>query len=229
MKPLRTRRSLAQDVAERIEEEILAGRFRPGEHLVEARIAEQLGISRGPVREALRLLSAEGLLKGELGRGTSVVRLSSTDVREIYELRLALETRAVRVIATRHRKADLRELRRLSERLERAAADGDVGAVSRADLAFHEAVCRLTGNRRLHAVFVRHVPLLAALIRLDEQLYRAPGTIVEQHRPLLAAMEAADTDAAVALFERHIDEARDLVCRYVDALPDPRLDTREDG
>ena len=99
LQPLQAPRSLAEDAADRIREQILAGGFRQGEHLVEAKIAEQLNISRGPVREAFKLLRAEGLLNEEPRRGTFVVSLSADDVREIYGLRAALEGRAARLIA----------------------------------------------------------------------------------------------------------------------------------
>jgi len=96
--PLETPRSLAGDAADRIRESILSGGFRPGEHLVEARIAQQLNVSRGPVREAFKLLRAEGLVEEEPRRGTFVVRLEADDVREIYQLRAAIEGQAARLL-----------------------------------------------------------------------------------------------------------------------------------
>ena len=104
LQPLQAPRSLAEDAADRIREQILAGGFRQGEHLVEAKIAEQLNISRGPVREAFKLLRAEGLLNEEPRRGTFVVSLSADDVREIYGLRAALEGRAARLIRSEERR-----------------------------------------------------------------------------------------------------------------------------
>ncbi len=100
LQPLEAPRSLAEDAADRIREQILGGGFRQGEHLVEARIAEQLNVSRGPVREAFKLLRAEGLLLEEPRRGTFVVSLAPNDVREIYGLRAAIEGRAARILAT---------------------------------------------------------------------------------------------------------------------------------
>jgi GntR family transcriptional regulator of gluconate operon len=220
MKPLATRRPLAEDAAERIREEILSGGLRQGERLIEAHIAEQLGISRGPLREAFKALRAEGLVVDVPNRGTFVVRLSSTDVREIFDLRAAIETHAARTLAQRAGKAQVRELRTLLERLEAAAASGDVRAVSRADLAFHEAVCRLSGNRRLHAVFTRDVPTMQALIKIDDQLYHSLADMAREHRPLLEAIETRAPEAAAAGFEAHIDQARDLVAEFIEALPD---------
>ena len=220
MKPLATRRSLAEDAAERIREEILSGGLRQGERLVEARIAEQLGISRGPLREAFKVLRAEGLVVDVPNRGTFVVRLSPTDVREIFDLRAAIETRAAKTLAQRAGETEVHELRRLLDRLEAAAENGDVRAVARADLAFHEAVCRLSGNRRLHAVFTRDVPTMQALIKIDDQLYHSLADMAQEHRPLLEAIETRDPETAAAGFEAHIDQARDLVAEFIEALPD---------
>jgi len=219
MRPIETRRSLAEDAAERIREAILAGDLRPGERLVEVRIAEQLGISRGPLREAFRVLRVEGLVVDVPNRGTFVVRLSPDDVREIFDLRAAVETRAAKTLARRASESELRELGILLDRLEAAAESGDVRAVARADLAFHDAVCRLSGNRRLHAVFARDVPTMQALIKIDDQLYHSLAEAASEHRPLLSAIEAGDPETAAAGFEAHIDQARDLVAEVIEALP----------
>lgn len=220
MRPLQTRKLLAEDVADRIREEILSGGFVQGERLVEAGIAQQLGVSRGPVREAFKLLRAEGLVKEEPHRGTFVVRLTSTDVREIYDLRAALEARAAKQLAERARSSDFRTMRRLLERLLLAAENGDVAVVSQADLAFHEGVCHLTGNRRLHEVFIRHVPVLRNLMKLDEYIYRTLDDVAVEHEPLMAALESGDPALAATRFEGHVERARDQVATYIDALPD---------
>jgi GntR family transcriptional regulator, gluconate operon transcriptional repressor len=219
MRPLRTRRPLAEEAADQIRDEILAGRLSQGERLVETRIAGALNISRGPVREAFKLLRAEGLLREERNRGTYVVRLSSSDVHEIYDLRAAIESRAAKLLARAGRPADLEALNRALDELEQAADRGDVGAVSRSDLAFHETVCRLTGNHRLHAVFIRYVPIVRTLIRLDEHLYRSLDEIAAEHRPMLAAIEARDPDLAAERFETHIEHAFGLVAEYIEHLP----------
>ena len=219
MRPLQTRKLLAEDVADRLREEILSGGFTQGERLVEAGIAQQLGVSRGPVREAFKLLRAEGLVKEEPHRGTFVVRLTSTDAREIYDLRAALEARAAKQLTQRARSGDLRAVRRLLDRLLQAAEDGDVAVVSQADLAFHEGVCRLTGNCRLHEVFVRHVPVLKNLMKLDEYIYRSLDDIAVEHEPLVAALYSGDPALAAARFEAHVERARDQVATYIDALP----------
>jgi GntR family transcriptional regulator, gluconate operon transcriptional repressor len=220
LRPLEAPRSLAEDAADRIREQILAGGFRQGEHLVEARIAEQLTVSRGPVREAFKLLRAEGLLMEEPRRGTFVVSLSARDVLEIYGLRAAIEGRAARLLATTRDPVALAELRERLEAILAAAAAGDAEAVSRADLAFHDAVCRLSANGRLHEVFERYVPMLRALLHLDERVTESLDLVAEEHRPLLAAIEAGDVEAAVRGFEEHCDGSSTKIASYLEGLPE---------
>jgi DNA-binding GntR family transcriptional regulator len=211
LRPLDAPRSLAEDAADRIREQILAGGYRQGEHLVEAKIAEQLTISRGPVREAFKLLRAEGLLSEEPRRGTFVVSMASDDVREIYGLRAALEGWAARLLARANDPAAVASLRSLADDIEDAARSGDVIALSRADLAFHEGLCRLCGNARIHEVFVRYVPTLRALLRLDERVLISLDEVPLQHRPIVDAIAAGNEEAAGRLLAEHAETAGELI------------------
>ena len=218
--PLEAPRSLAEDAADRIREQILAGGFRQGEHLVEARIAQELKISRGPVREAFKLLRAEGLLEEEPRRGTFVVQLSAEDVREIYGLRAAIEGRAARILALRREPADAKALRSLLDAIETAVAKGKAAEVFRRDLEFHDGLVRLSGNGRLHEVFTRYVPTLRALLRLDERVYRSLDDAAMHHRPIVDAIESGDVDAATRLAASHCDHAGELIADYLGSLED---------
>jgi GntR family transcriptional regulator, gluconate operon transcriptional repressor len=211
LRPLDAPRSLAEDAADRIREQILAGGYHQGEHLVEAKIAEQLTISRGPVREAFKLLRAEGLLSEEPRRGTFVVSMGSDDVREIYGLRAALEGWAARLLARANDPTAVATLRSLADDIEDAARSGDVIALSRADLAFHEGLCRLCGNARIHEVFVRYVPTLRALLRLDERVLRSLDEVPLQHRPLGDAIAAGNEEEAGRLLAEHAETAGELI------------------
>jgi GntR family transcriptional regulator of gluconate operon len=215
--PLAAPRSLAEDAADRIREQILSGGFTQGEHLVEAKIAEQLAISRGPVREAFKLLRAEGLLNEEPRRGTFVVSLTAGDVREIYGLRAALEGRAARLLARRGDKAAVLQLSALADAIDDAVEQGDAAAVSRADLAFHHGVCEASENARILEVFDRYVPMLRSLLRLDELVVRSLHDLSTQHRPLVHALEAGNEDAADKLFADHAEQAGELIAGVVAA------------
>jgi DNA-binding GntR family transcriptional regulator len=220
LRPLETPRPLAEDAADRIREGILAGGFRPGEHLVEARIARQLNVSRGPVREAFKLLRAEGLLEEEPRRGTFVVNLSADDVLEIYGLRAAIEGRAAQMLARSGDAGAATRLRELAGAIDQAVRAGDGAAIARADLAFHQGLCELSGNGRLSEVFVRYVPMLRALLRLDERVYESLDEIALQHRPMVEAIESGDEARAAQVFEHHCEQAGDLIASYIAGLPD---------
>lgn len=217
LQPLQAPRSLAEDAADRIREQILGGGFAQGEHLVEAKIAEQLNISRGPVREAFKLLRAEGLLNEEPRRGTFVVSLSADDVREIYGLRAGLEGRAARLLARTGDPAALARLVQLADQIDEAVATGDAVAVSRADLAFHEGLCELCGNSRILDVFRRYVPTLRGLLRLDERVLPSLDEISQQHRPLVEAIASGDEELAAGMFAEHAEQAGELIAGVVAA------------
>lgn len=219
LEPISAPRSLAGDAADRIRDEILSGGFDPGDHLVEAKIAEQLNISRGPVREAFKLLRAEGLVKEEPRRGTFVVTLGADDVREIYGLRAALEAAAGRILA---RSLDPRveeQLRALAERIEQASERRNARAVSRADLAFHQGICELSGNSRLLEVFTRYVPTLRGLLRLDERVLHSIDEVPSQHVPLVDAIASGDEDVASKLLREHAERAGELIAEFMAQRP----------
>jgi DNA-binding GntR family transcriptional regulator len=216
LQPLEAPRSLAEDAADRIREQILNGGFRQGEHLVETRIAQELHISRGPVREAFKLLRAEGLLQEEPRRGSFVVRLAPEDVRGIYGLRAAIEGRAATMVATAADGDVLARLGGLVDAIDRAVAAGEATEVFAADLAFHTDLVSSAGNPSLEEVFARYVPTLRALLRLDEHVYRRLDDIAKEHRPLLDALRAGDAGTARDLAERHCDHAGDLIAGYME-------------
>ncbi|MEO8229179.1 MAG: GntR family transcriptional regulator [Chloroflexota bacterium] len=214
-------RRLATDAADILRDRILAGGLVRGTHLVEARIASQLNVSRGTVREAFRVLAVEGLIVEGTRRGAFVVSLTAADVREIYDVRAAIEGRAAQLIVRAAEPQVLAELETIVRGIEAAAAAGDVAAVRATDLAFHEQVCLLSRNRRLHEVFLRHVPAVQTLIRYDDRLHFSLETTAAQHRPLLDALRGGNSEAAARAFQLHCEEARDLVAPYFDTVDDP--------
>jgi DNA-binding GntR family transcriptional regulator len=218
--PLDSRRSLVGDAVDQLRQAILAGRFRQGERLVETKIAEQFQVSRGTVREAFKLLRSEGLVEEEPRRGTFVVSLSGRDAREIYELRAAIEGRAAYMIAKVENRASIETLFELCTAMERAEAEHDAAGVYACDLAFHDELCRLSGNARLHEVFLRYVPALRALLQLDKRIYGPLQNIVGGHRLLVDAIAAGDADKARALAEQHCDEAGMHASNYLNSIED---------
>jgi DNA-binding GntR family transcriptional regulator len=217
MRPLEQRRSIAEVVAEHIREAILGGVYGQGERLIDARLAEELGISRGSVREGLRLLQAQGFVVQKPHHGTFVFRPSAADVRDTCELRIALETHAVRLLARTRANADLVAFKRLIERMEKAASAGDQLRVSKCDQELHENLTLRSGSGRLHEVYDREILGLLGFFGVDAVAYEPLTEMGREFGPLLQAMEAGDGDAAARLIELHIRRATDLLAHSIEA------------
>jgi DNA-binding GntR family transcriptional regulator len=214
LKPLEPRATLAESAADALRERVLAGGFVPGERLVEAAIARQLGISRGPVREALAKLREEGLVRDEPRRGWFVADLTPEDIAEIYEVRSAIESRAARLIATRRDDGAFARLESLVEELRAAAADDDRARFADLDFELHENLTRLSRNRRLHRVFLTHAGVLRTLLRLEiTTQYESLDGILAEHEQLLGEILSRDGARAEAACELHLEQARERVIR----------------
>jgi DNA-binding GntR family transcriptional regulator len=206
--PLRPPDTLAQSTAELLRERLLGGGFVPGERLVEAEIARQLGISRGPVREALAKLRAEGLVYDEPRRGSFVAELTDHDVREIYELRAALEMQAVRLLIARDDEAAFHRLGEVMDGLRAAARRDDHEGFARQDALLHDELCRLSGNGRLHRAFIQQAELLNTLLRLEVMTqYGSLDDLLAQHEHLFAELSSRDEARAQAACDEHVRHA----------------------
>jgi DNA-binding GntR family transcriptional regulator len=195
--------SLVELAVERLSREILSGRTDPGERLVEEQLTRRLGISRAPLREALRLLAQQGLVEHIPRRGVRVATLSDADVRELYEVRDVLERHAV---ATFPRDADRSALRGALDVMRKATESGDRLAVADAHRRFHVELVALAGNRQLSAVYesvlVRLQLYMAVNLRREAEV-AAPADGVHRHERLTAVVEDGDADAILAELNRH--------------------------
>jgi GntR family transcriptional regulator, gluconate operon transcriptional repressor len=219
--PLRRAETLSDRTTELLRERILAGDFGLGERLVEARIARQLQISRGPVREALRQLRAEGLVREEPRRGSFVAELTIEDIREIYDLRAAIEARAARGIITNRDAAALDELRGILGRLRQATDDDDREMFAQLDLSFHEKLCLLSGNGRLHRVFVSYATMLGVLLRFEvSKYYQSLEPLWHEHEALFEAIESLDVGRAEEACNEHLESAKERLIELRRRFPE---------
>ncbi len=208
------RHSLADEVAERIREVVLAGSLPPGQKLSDSRLAKELPVGRSTVREAFRILLSEGLLESS-GHGVRIARFTDDDVQDTFELRLAVECRAARIIASRRDPADIAVLREVVDEYARAAASDDAAAAVQLDLRFHETLCRLSRSRRLHDVFTREVVKMLVLLRVDQDIYQPLSDWSGDLPLVLAAIKSGDPDAAAAAIEAHIEGSRGVLLDLV--------------
>lgn len=143
--------SMRESVGDAVRKALYDRRFLAGEPLSEAGLAAEMGISRGPVREALLGLVQEGLLTHSPNRGFAVVNFTQDDLKEINEVRLPLETTALSLAKTKLSHADLLKLSELKRQMVDSYAAGEVLACSRSDMAFHSLIWQRTGNSKLAA------------------------------------------------------------------------------
>jgi len=182
---------------------ILKGDFPPGSFIEEAMACEVTGVSRSPVREALNRLAAEGYLELHRRRGAMVRRLSATELRDLYEVRLMVETHAVRKIC-RDRRTLPPELLRLCEMHEAMPAEDLLGCVE-INRLFHQALVAAAGNRVLVDVFDGlQAPLSRVAMVSLQQGFGKTEVIEDEHREMIAALSVHDEARALAVVERHL-------------------------
>ncbi|MEV1157645.1 GntR family transcriptional regulator [Micromonospora chokoriensis] len=198
--------SLVDLAVTRLTREILSGRSDPGERLVEEQLTRRLGISRAPLREALRLLAQRGLVEHVPRRGVRVATLSERDVRELYELRDVLERFAVRAGIPVGRESDLVGLRAALDRMVEAVRLGDRMAVAESHRAFHVALVALADNRQLSAVYdsilVKLQLYMAINLRREAELAQ-PLDGVHRHERLFEAVAGGDPEEVLAVLSAH--------------------------
>lgn len=197
-------RTLWERVHEFLRDEIMADRLPPGTELQEVALAERLRVSRGPVREALGRLSAEGLVSIRPRNGAVVRSLSKEEFIEAYQVREALETFALRLAVPRFTAADHQVLEEMIDRMISQVAAEDVAAFFETNAAFHEVLVEGSGNRKLSEI---HRQLARQLRRYRRRSLALRGNMlrsITEHRELLAAIKAKDADHAVSLLSEHI-------------------------
>lgn len=203
------RTSTAQQVASGLSDMIMGGSFAAGDRLRESAIATSLGVARNTVREAVRILEQGGLVRYEMHRGAVVIEPSVDEVNDLYEARLKLEVSAVRDAPPSRQ---VEGVRAAFEELCAAADSGQAQDIVAKDLAFHAAVVGLLGSRRIDAFYAQlttELRFYLMVLTVSEREYERPGSVVDEHRPILEALEAGDLDAAAAALTQHIkDNAR---------------------
>ncbi len=200
--------SLATLVQREIERMILAGDLPAGAKLTEASLAEQLGVSRGPVREALRALEGSGLVQPEKNRGVYVRQISVKEADEIYELRAVLDEFVGRRLAQQATPVQIRELRQIVDRMEKATARDDVDAYLAANLDFHDRMVEHAGNAKLLHTYRRLVNELHLFRRTTLAQGGTLPVSAREHREIVDRIATRDADAAGAALRAHVMASR---------------------
>jgi DNA-binding GntR family transcriptional regulator len=201
------RKSTASIIADKLREAIMRGSLEPGTQLHESDLAGQLGVSRGPLREAMQRLVQEGLLRSERHRGLFVIELDEAGIIDVYRTRRVVERAAARLIMTRDVEEVADRLSEVYEEMKQAVGDEDRFALSEADLYFHEAFVEESGSLRLvrmsRTLLVETRMCLSAMA----ESYEFPQRLAEEHAEIIDAVRARDEEHLLALIDQHIAAA----------------------
>lgn len=205
-------------VARILRTEIFAGRLKPGEPLPERLLAEQLGVSRTPVREALFTLQSEGLVELSPNRGATVRAITARDIAQIYSLRALLESYAAREAAQTRTQRDVEALEDTHTKLERITNTGDNPTEQAlADLAFHMVISQATGSQLLQTVMGQ---ILAFTVSYRSNYTYPSGrgaVVVIEHRAVLDAITNQRADDAERLMRDHVESSRRFALEHFKA------------
>ena len=196
---------------------ILKGELKPGERLMEIALAEKLGVSRTPIREAMRKLELEGLVVMIPRRGAQVANITEKDLNDVLEVRIALENVAIEKACTRMSEEDMGRLWLAAKEFEHTMAEGNLVRLAEADVVFHEIIYRASDNKRLNQV----------LNNLREQIYRyrveylkeeeTRNVLVKEHEELTTAIRQRDVKKAQEISVRHIENQRRAIIQSIEA------------
>ena len=197
-------RPLYEDVADRLREQIFAKQLAPGSWLDEQSLADQFGISRTPMREAIKVLASEGLVTIKMRRGAYVTEVTKRDLEQIFAILSLLEGEATRETAIRATEEELNQLDYWHHRLEKAAADRDIEQFFEINGKFHELIQEIAGNRWMNGVIIDLRKVLK-LHRKDSLMStgRLQSSLVE-HRAILNALLKRDQVGAENAMRKHL-------------------------
>lgn len=217
---------LRELVLEALREAIFNGVFKPRERLMEIQLADELGVSRTPVREALRKLELEGFIVMIPRKGAYIADFSLKDIEDVFEVRIALEGLAAGLSADRATEEELEILERLTAEKAEAISAGNIEKLIDVDTKFHETIYQASRNERLTAIISN--------LREQIQRYRTtslqyPGRMqasLEEHRALVEAIQARDAATARQLAQEHIENAENSLIEAIkkEDLPEKQAD-----
>lgn len=211
MKALAAQPKLVEQVQDAILAEIASGKLPPGARVIQEQIAQELGVSRQPVQQALLVLRNLGVLSDAPGRGLQVAPLDLEHVRNMYEVRAVLEGLAFRKAAERNARRAAQEGPALIAAGRRAVARGSVAAMIEADMAFHDFIYALSENPLVAPAMETHWTntqrVMGEVLMRDDK----PRDIWDEHEALLAAVSAGDARKAEKLARQHIEQAAEFM------------------
>ena len=207
-------RTLRESIADSLRRSIIQGKLKPGIRISEPSLAVQFGISRTPVREALRQLDSEGFLQLTPRRGARVAPLSEKDIREFYDIKAVLEGYAARLATPRIAPKDLEKMTHCNEQMEKCHLEGDYKKVFRLHNEFHEVFLKATGNEQLSQL-IRGLVTKFQRFRILLALAGKSADSITQHREIIAAFRDKNSELAARLVAQNADLGREVIIKEI--------------
>lgn len=206
--------NLNQQAYEALKDKILHKEFRPGDRLVDSQLAEEFGISRTPLRDAIRKLAEEGLVVNPSGKGYYVYQPSTNDINEIFEMRLILDKAAITKLITEIFPNNPSALEELKERFNAARDPNRSSAFIANDENFHDTIIRLTGNSRMQAIYSDLKDQTRIFRRVTSHNVDQMDKAHDYHSKIFYGLINLDLDTAIAAAEKHVEYSRDDALTY---------------
>lgn len=214
------RDTLAKEVAKKLSALIQNGSLPPGTRLIEAELSNLLGVSRGPLREALRLLESDALIESVPRKGCHVAPVSRQDAEELYSLRVILEAEAVRLATLKATPAQLEILGKKVDSLMAIAETSDFGEIANIESSFHQYIWDISSHKRLKQILYNILPQVRRYISLQTGLFESMIFGIKDHEEIYREMCNRNTDTVTHLMEKHLREAGEVAARN---LPDEQI------
>lgn len=213
---------LRDEVLTTLRQALIGGGFTAGERIREVELAARLGVSRGTLREALRHLEQEGLVVTSPHRGTSVINPSDEEIRDIYGLRIALESYAAEQAAQLATPEELDALQAVADDFNALSSTGRASLAPRLglDLHFHQLICEAGGNARLLRTWSELCAPIRLLLSGLEVPFMNSDDVVDQHQQIIDALRERNGAAARAILVDHLLESRDRMLVALQPKPD---------
>ena len=205
------RATLTDQASKEIREAIRSGKLKPGERLIEMQLAEEMQISRFPIREALRYLEKEGLVETKPFKGTRVVQFTEKDMEELYSLRSSLEELAVRILIENLDEKKINKLQMIIQSMQKSSQSGDLDQMISDDLRFHQTICELSGHRKLLEVWRTLESQLQVFLNIEKDFFESAYQFVTTHNPIMEAIEDRNLKKAEKAIREHLELAMRVI------------------
>lgn len=198
-------KSLADQIYERLRRDIITGLLEPDERIIELDIAERMGTSQGPVREALHRLERDGLVYRQARSSTRVTSATTDKILELFTIRSLIESFAIKRVAPIITTEQVQELEFLVEKMVRAGSQGDMFLLTESDMLFHRQICAWSGSSALQRAWdPLYGQIQRFVVQTHEQYFDSLTDLAATHYPIIAALKAGQADVASRVIQEHV-------------------------